>query len=103
MVLAPIIWQSLIGTENGCRFTLDDTQVIFGGKTINLVIESFTSEMAAALVANKRVKGDDFPLGIVFTENMEDRNVMAGDFISRQKKFARSKSSGFHLIFHPRD
>lgn len=75
--------------ETGCTVTIDDAQVIYGGRAINLVIEHFEDDSAADLVATKRAKGADFPLGIVFTENLDDRNVMAGDFSWRTESFKR--------------
>jgi hypothetical protein len=75
--------------DAGCAVTIDDARVMYGGTAINLVIEHFEGDVPDSLVATKREKGADFPLGIVFTENLHDRNVMAGDFAWRTESFKR--------------
>ena len=72
-----------------CNVTIDNEQAIFGGTTINLFLEHFDYETATSLVATKRQKGSDFPLGLIFTENLNDANVMAGEFTSRSDNFKR--------------
>lgn len=73
----------------GHTVTLDDAQVLYGGKTINLLLEHFDRDTAESVVATKRTKGRDFPLGLVLTENLLDANVMAGPFVSRRDNFRR--------------
>lgn len=88
--------------DAGCIVTIDDAQVIYGGRTINLVLEHFEGDAAADLVATKRAKGVDFPLGVVFTENLDDRNVMAGDFAWRTESFRRvAEAADFIWYFIP--
>jgi len=83
---------TLIGAgleECGCRVTFDDARVIFGGSAINLILEHFEGDAAKDLVATKRAKGSDFPLGLIFSEDLRDPNVMAGDFTWRTENFQR--------------
>ncbi len=75
--------------EAGNRVTVNDARVIFGGRAINLVLEHFEGDAANDLVATKRAKGRDFPLGLVFTEDLRDTNVMSGDFAWRADSFRR--------------
>jgi hypothetical protein len=73
----------------GCAFTIDDTRVVYGGRTINLFLEHFEGDSAESLVQTKKMKGRDFPLGLIFTENLDDTNVMAGPFAWRTENFRR--------------
>lgn len=73
----------------GSQVTIDNEQVVFGGGAINLMLEHFDTDAAQSLVATKRQKGADFPLGVIFTENLADGNVMAGEFSSRSDNFKR--------------
>ena len=73
----------------GHGVTIDNEKVKVDGSAINLMLEHFDEEAAASVVATKLQKGDDFPLGIIFTENLTDQNVMAGNFASRTDNFKR--------------
>ena len=73
----------------GCAFTIDDARVVYGGKTINLFLEHFDGDAADSLIQTKKTKGRDFPLGLIFTENLDDANVMAGPFAWRTESFRR--------------
>ena len=75
--------------ECGASFTIDDARVVYGGRTINLFLEHFEGDAAESLVQTKKAKGNDFPLGIIFTENLDDTNVMAGPFAWRTDSFRR--------------
>jgi hypothetical protein len=59
--------------ECGCRVTIDDSRLVFGGRAINLVLEHFEGSAAKDIVATKRAKGADFPLGVLFTAPKFDR------------------------------
>ena len=86
----------------GHTVTIDDARAIFGGNVVNLVIEHFEGDAAASLVATKRAKGNDFPLGLIFTENLSDRNVMAGEFAWRTESFRQvADVSDFIWYFIP--
>jgi len=75
--------------EGGNRVTIDDARVIYGGRSINLILEHFEGDAVESLIATKRSKGNDFPLGILFTEDLRDTNVMSGDFSWRSENFRR--------------
>jgi len=86
----------------GCDVTVDNERVVYGGKTINLVLENFDNETTASLVQTKKVKGADFPLGVVLTENLGDKNVMAGEFAWRGENFRRvAEIADFVWYFMP--
>jgi hypothetical protein len=73
----------------GNRITVDDARVIYGGRTVNLVIEHFEGDAADMLVDTKHAKGSDFPLGLIFTEDLRDTNVMSGEFSWRAENFRK--------------
>ena len=73
----------------GHNIAIDNEQVKIDGSAINLMLEHFDEETASSVIATKMQKGADFPLGLIFTENLEDKNVMAGDFSSRRDNFKR--------------
>jgi hypothetical protein len=83
----------------GCRVTIDDAQVIYGGKTINLFIEHFEGDAVGNLIETKRQKGRDFPFGILFCENLNDTQVMSGEFAWRSESF-RSVAEVSDFIWH---
>lgn len=73
----------------GCKVTIDDSQVIYGGKAINLFIEHFEGDTVGDIIETKRQKGRDFPFGILFCENLNDTEVMSGEFAWRSDSFRR--------------
>jgi hypothetical protein len=77
---------SLIGAglgDCGCDFTIDVSRAIFADGTVNLFVDHFEAEAANSVVATKRAKGRDFPLGIVVTSFLSDPTAAGNDAAGR--------------------
>jgi len=88
--------------DSGCRVTIDDARVIYDGSAINLILEHFDGDAANDIVATKKPKGGGFPFGLIFTEDLDDANVMSGDFAWRAENFRKvAESADFVWHYHP--